>query len=68
MKFQDPDWRFESPGPLSDGAYHHFLAWAKRIASQGLVQDILEDLSGAFPTVALREAQARIGPSMISRT
>lgn len=48
MKFQDPDWRFESPGPLSDGAYHHFLAWAKRIASQGLVQDILEDFKWRF--------------------
>jgi hypothetical protein len=48
MKFQNPEWRFASPGPLSDKAVSHFHSLAKRTAAQGRVQDILEDFKARF--------------------
>src|SRR5438552_2636765 len=48
MKFENPDWRFESPGVLPDGALYSFMALATRTAAQGRVQDILEDFKWRF--------------------
>jgi hypothetical protein len=48
MKFQEPSWRFKSPGPLPDGARCQFSGFVERIAAQGRVQDILEEFKWYF--------------------
>lgn len=48
MKFENPNWRFESPGPLTDGAVYECLDMIRGTAAQGKVQDILEDFKYRF--------------------
>lgn len=48
MKFENPAWRFDSPGPITDDVLYKFFDWARAIAAQGMVQDILEDFKSRF--------------------
>jgi len=48
MEFQDPDWRFSSPGPVPIDARLRFLGIIRQIAAQGRVQDILEEFKARF--------------------
>lgn len=49
MKFENPNWRYDSPGPLPDMALYRFVELASTTAAQGRVQDILEDFKSRFP-------------------
>ena len=51
MKFANPRWRFESPGPLPDAAVYGLLSLAKAAAAQGPAWDILEAFKQRFPGV-----------------
>ncbi len=51
LKFNEA-WRFDSPGPISDGVRHGFSDLIGKIAAQGDRQKILEHFKGYFASAA----------------
>ncbi len=48
LKFQNPKWRFKSPGPIPDKVLSEFYALIKTIAEQGDEKDVFEDFKYRF--------------------
>jgi hypothetical protein len=67
LKFENPNWRFKSPGPLTTDAVYAFLHLARTTAAQGRVQDILEDFKGRFSGSTSRSSSASWAESDLSR-
>jgi hypothetical protein len=56
LKFQNPKWRFKSPGPIPDKVLNSFYALVKTIAEQGDQKDVFEDFKSRFSGVDWRSS------------